>query len=287
MREEAELLFRADSAGLCHKLLEHLHGQDVRFSVGMDMTEDVRQAVLQIADDGWGAAITKDGKQRENAFVSELSLDLPGWPEGARAVCRRERAHPGAQLSLIDTDGFRHQVLMTDQPSNDIAQLDLTHRGHARVKDRIRCSKQTGLENLPFREFALNEVWLEARSRRTEAAALPAASPSRADRPLRTQNKAAARVHLAVGTGARDSLRAHPGSTELPSALTRQPANAEPHRRHNRPPGAATPYVEQANTPPTRRARRPFPDAPQSRQPAHTNIPSAPANLPTPARLNE
>jgi len=161
VREEAELLFRADSAGLVHDLLDYLHGQDVRFSVGMDMTEDVRQAVLQIADDGWVAAITKDGKQRENAFVAELSLDLTRWPEGARAICRRERAHPGAQLSLIDTDGFRHQVFMTDQPSNDIAQLDLTHRGHARVEDRIRCSKQTGLENLPFREFALNEVWLE------------------------------------------------------------------------------------------------------------------------------
>jgi len=161
VRERAELLLRTDSAGLVHKLLDYLREQAIRFSVGMDMTEDVRQAVLAIADEDWVAAITKDGKRRENAFVAELSLDLAGWPEGSRAICRRERAHPGAQLSLIDTDGWRHQVFMTDQQGTDIARLDLTHRGHARVEDRIRCAKDTGLENLPFRDFALNEVWLE------------------------------------------------------------------------------------------------------------------------------
>jgi len=159
--EQAALLLRTDSAGLCHDLLEHLNERDVRFSVGMDMTEDVRQAVTAIADDDWAAAISKDGEEREKAFVAELSLDLSGWPAGSRAICRRERAHPGAQLSLIDQDGWRHQVFMTDQQGKNIAQLDLEHRGHARVEDRIRCGKDTGLQNLPFRDFQLNQVWLE------------------------------------------------------------------------------------------------------------------------------
>ena len=161
VREEAELLVRTDSAGLTHELLNHLREEDIRFSVGMDMTEDVRLAVRGIAADDWLPAVTADGSERERAFVAELSLDLSGWPVGARAICRRERAHPGAQLSLIDTDGFRHQVFMTDQQGEDIAKLDLTQRGHARVEDRIRCAKQTGLENLPFRDFQLNAVWLE------------------------------------------------------------------------------------------------------------------------------
>ncbi|MCA1700615.1 MAG: IS1380 family transposase [Actinobacteria bacterium] len=159
--EEAELLLRTDSAGLCHDLLEYLNDRDVRFSVGMDMTEDVRQAIGQIADQDWVPAVSADGAEREQAFVCELSLELCGWPEGARAICRRERAHPGAQLSLIDTDGWRHQVFMTDQQGTDIARLELTHRGHARVEDRIRCGKDSGLQNLPFQDFALNEVWLE------------------------------------------------------------------------------------------------------------------------------
>jgi Transposase DDE domain group 1 len=29
------------------------------------------------------------------------------------------------------------------------------------VEDRIRCANETGLENLPFRNFAGNQVWLE------------------------------------------------------------------------------------------------------------------------------
>jgi Transposase DDE domain group 1 len=116
--------------------------------------------VLAIRERDWVPAVSADGERREQAFVAELELDLSRWPEGARAICRRERAHPGAQLSLIDQDGWRHQVFMTDQ-EGDIARLDLRHRGHARVEDRVRCAKQLGLENLPFREFAPNEVWLE------------------------------------------------------------------------------------------------------------------------------
>ncbi len=29
------------------------------------------------------------------------------------------------------------------------------------MEDRIRCAKDTGLSNLPFRDFGPNEVWLE------------------------------------------------------------------------------------------------------------------------------
>lgn len=51
-------------------------------------------------------------------------------------------------------------MFLTDQPDGDIAALDLTHRGHARVEDRIREGKDCGLSNLPFRSFAHNQVWL-------------------------------------------------------------------------------------------------------------------------------
>jgi hypothetical protein len=39
--------------------------------------------------------------------------------------------------------------------------LEDRHRAQARVEDRIRCAKDTGLENFPFRSFAANQVWLE------------------------------------------------------------------------------------------------------------------------------
>jgi hypothetical protein len=88
-------------------------------------------------------------------------IDLHAWPPGTRAICRREDPHPGAQLSFTDLDGHRFQVFVTDQPEGDIAQLELRHRQRARVEDRIRGAKATGLANLPFERMRRNAVWLE------------------------------------------------------------------------------------------------------------------------------
>ena len=51
-------------------------------------------------------------------------------------------------------------MFLTDQQGDDIPQLDLTDRGHARVEDHIRQGKDCGLSNLPFQSFAHNQVWL-------------------------------------------------------------------------------------------------------------------------------
>ena len=88
-------------------------------------------------------------------------VDLSSWPEGSRLIVRRERPHPGAQLSFTDHDGYRFQAILTDQTDPDIAVLERRHRQRARVEDRIRDDKDTGLAKLPFKAFALNEVWLE------------------------------------------------------------------------------------------------------------------------------
>jgi Transposase DDE domain group 1 len=158
--ETVEIVVRTDSAGATHEFTDHLRAGDVRFSIGFDLTEEVRQAIAGIRDEDWVRAIAQDGEERDNACVAELRLDLPDWPEGTRWICRRERAHPGAQLSLIDTDGFRHQVFMTDQ-GGDTAELDRFHRARANCEDRVRCGKQLGMRKLPFRDFDANEVWLE------------------------------------------------------------------------------------------------------------------------------
>ena len=88
-------------------------------------------------------------------------VDLHTWPPGTRAVCRREDAHPGAQLRFSDLDGHRFQVFFTDQPDDDLAGLELRHRQRARVEDRIRAAKATGLSNLPFDRWRRNSIWLE------------------------------------------------------------------------------------------------------------------------------
>jgi hypothetical protein len=52
-------------------------------------------------------------------------------------------------------------VFITDQPDPDLATLELRHRQRARVEDRIRGAKATGLANLPFDPWRRNAGWLE------------------------------------------------------------------------------------------------------------------------------
>jgi hypothetical protein len=118
--------------------------------------------VLAVPATAWMPAIDGQGQARSGAEVAELeTLDLAGWPEGTRAICRREDPHPGAQLCFTDADGHRFQVFITDQPDPDITALELRHRRRARVEDRIRCGKASGLRNLPFDLLRRNQVWLE------------------------------------------------------------------------------------------------------------------------------
>ena len=135
----------------------------MRFSVGYELTEQVRSAILETPADAWVPALDQDGSERTNGEVCEITdtVDLSAWPENSRLIVRRERPHPGAQLSFTDHDGYRFQAILTDQRDEDIAVLECRHRQHAHVEDRIRDDKDTGLSKFPFKQFALNEVWLE------------------------------------------------------------------------------------------------------------------------------
>jgi hypothetical protein len=161
--ESIEILIRADSAGATHETADHCHGANLRFSFGYELTETVRSAILETPENAWVPALDQDGSERENGEVVEITerLDLSTWPRGSRLIVRRERPHPGAQLSFTDHDGYRFQAILTDQTDPDIAIIERCHRQRARVEDRIRDDKDTGLAKLPFKAFAMNEVWLE------------------------------------------------------------------------------------------------------------------------------
>jgi hypothetical protein len=160
---DGEILARSDSAGASHDLAGALRECDIRFSFGYPIGEPVRQALLCLEESAWRPAIDQDGQQRDGAWVTELTgkVNLPGWPQGTRLICRRERPHPGAQLSFTDVDGHRFQCFITDQDDDDIAALEATHRRHAEVEDRVKTLKATGASFLPFHSFAANATWLE------------------------------------------------------------------------------------------------------------------------------
>jgi hypothetical protein len=171
-RYGSPILVRADGAGCTKAWLAHLRalredgGLDVEFSVGFTMTEQVQQAILDLPELAWTPAIAADGDLRDGAGVAELTGLLPdpaaaGWPDRMRVIVRRERPHPGAQLTFTDIDGWRFQAFATDTETGQLAALEARHRAHAGVEDRIRCGKHTGLGRFPSRLFAINAVWLE------------------------------------------------------------------------------------------------------------------------------
>ena len=161
---EGPIIARSDSAGASHALAEACRETRVRFSFGYAIDERVREAILALPEAAWRPATGGDGEPREGAWVAELTprVALDAWPQGSRLIVRRERPHPGAQLSFTDVDGHRFQCLITDQPDDDLAVLEARHRAHAIIEDRVRELKSMGLANLPFTAFAPNQAWLEA-----------------------------------------------------------------------------------------------------------------------------
>jgi hypothetical protein len=162
MQAQPELRWLAP-AGATHGLTDYCREARIRFSVGYELTGQVRTAILQIPDEDWVPALDQDGSTRKNGEVCEITgqIDLSAWPGGSRLIVRRERPHPGAQLAFTDHDGCRFQAILTDQDDEDIAVLERRHRQHAHVEDRIRDEEDTRLSKFPFKDFQLNELWLE------------------------------------------------------------------------------------------------------------------------------
>jgi hypothetical protein len=165
------ILVRSDGAGASRALLGHvrsLREQHVHseFSVGWALTEREHAAIAKLPRKAWTPAIDIAGDPRESAAVAELTGLLPAamftdYPVGMRVIVRRERPHPGAQLDLIEErDGWRYTCFATDTSVGQHAWLDARHRSHARVEDRIRTGKDTGLGRFPSKRFAINAAWL-------------------------------------------------------------------------------------------------------------------------------
>jgi hypothetical protein len=201
------LVVTVDGAGASHELVSHLHklaarpGHQLVYSVGWDFGQRERVAVGRVPDKAWQIAIDPDGAPRRRraedacddarcahqrcwvtqAQVTELTGllrghrpgdrlagdQLAGWPATMRVFARRERPHPGAQLSLFEqADGWRYSLWATNLSERtrgwraQTAYVDAAHRVHARVEDRIRTGKDTGISRFPSHTMAMNTAWL-------------------------------------------------------------------------------------------------------------------------------
>ncbi|GAA3444442.1 IS1380 family transposase [Planomonospora venezuelensis] len=175
------LLITTVGAGATHDFLDHLHevasrrGQHLEYSIGWELGDREQETIKRVPGDAWQHVIDAHGKARDlgDAGVVELTGllrhsaggdRLALWPAGMRVICRRERPGSGAQLSLLEeADGWRYSLFATNtpvrQPGRQLDFLEARHRVHARVEDRIRCAKSTGLGHLPSKSMQVNASW--------------------------------------------------------------------------------------------------------------------------------
>jgi hypothetical protein len=185
------LMVTADGAGASHGLIARLdelagrRGYELTYSVGWALGERERAALRLVPEQAWQIAIDGRGEVRERradgacavsscahracwveeAHVTELTGllregphgdQLAGWPATMRIFARRERPHPGAQLTLFEAaDGWRYSLWVTNRAAatkgwlGQNAYIDAGHRVHARVEDAIRTGKDAGLGHFP------------------------------------------------------------------------------------------------------------------------------------------
>jgi hypothetical protein len=168
-RHGTAILVQADTAGCTRKFLAHVRSRreeavSCEFSVGWAIKDKERAAITAIPKMVWADTIDADGGHRDGAGLAEITRVLPacalaGYPAGIRVIVRRERPHPGAQLDAFEeADGWRYTAFATDTRLGQLAHLDARHRAHARVEERIRTAKDTGLGHFPSRSFAINQA---------------------------------------------------------------------------------------------------------------------------------
>ena len=157
-----KVLIRTDGGGGTHDYLKWLAGQGLSYSVGFGLSDDIAAKIDQLPTAAWTPAYDADRKVRDGAWVAELTgiLNLNSWPPGMRVIVRAERPHPGAQLRFTDVNGNRLTAFVTNTTAGQLADLELRHRRRARCEDRIRGAKDTGLRNLPLKDFAQNQIWV-------------------------------------------------------------------------------------------------------------------------------
>jgi len=181
-----DLLITCDGAGATIDLIEHITtlnqaaGRKVHYSVGFDFDDRAKAVLPLIPAEAWQHALNDEGQARSLDKTGVVELTgllresaggdrLKNWPAGMRIIARREKPHPGAQLSLFEQhDGWRYQLFATNTPTTtrgrlgQIAFLEARHRAQARVEDCIRTGKDTGLGHLPSKKASINQAWLTA-----------------------------------------------------------------------------------------------------------------------------
>lgn len=174
-----KILIRIDGAGATHALLNHLQAlntsrRTVRFTVGWTITDADETAIAALPKDAWTASLQQDGDPTDTAGVAELTglSTRTGWLPTLRLIARRTHPagrHKAKLTALEQATGWRYAIVATNIgrihgiPGTHHPQwIDVLHRNHAVVEDRVRVDKAMGLRNLPSKSWTVNRGWVLA-----------------------------------------------------------------------------------------------------------------------------
>lgn len=183
-RWRSKLMVRVDGAGATHDLVKHLQSLSARrrtvlFTCGWMITAADETAIGMLPAGAWKQAVNQDGTVQAKTAVAEithLTSRAAGWPEGLRWIVRRTRPSRRQMKNLTAFEkatGWRYSIIVTNIPDTGIAGvpgshhpqfIDVLHREHAVVEDRVRTSKAMGLRNLPSQTWQVNRGWVMAAS---------------------------------------------------------------------------------------------------------------------------
>jgi hypothetical protein len=181
-RMRSRLLVRVDGAGASHELINHLLSltagrRTMLFTCGWMITDADEQAIRLLPAAAWHAGLDQDGTVQEDKHVAEithLTSRAAGWPAGLRWIVRRTKPSRRQMPNLTAFEkktGWRYSIIVTNIPDTGINGvpgshhppfIDVLHREHAVVEDRVRTNKAMGLRNLPSKTWAVNCGWVLA-----------------------------------------------------------------------------------------------------------------------------
>ena len=154
-----------------------------------------------------------------------------GRPRCASSSARNARTR-ARSCGFTDIDGHRFTAFATGTKRGQLADLELRHRRRARCEDRILRAKDTGLQNLPLKGFAQNQLWCEIVALACELIAwtqmLALAGAARRWEPKRLRLRVFAVAGRLASSGRRLRLRLAerwPWAGELTAAATRLSAS--------------------------------------------------------------
>jgi hypothetical protein len=186
--KHTKVLIRIDGAGASHETIERIVAANhtrrrVAFTIGWAITEVEEAAIAALPEQVWSAYLRQDGtvatitdaagQEAGYGHVAEITglAKREGWPPDLRLIVRRVpiTARDRAAGKLTDLErrtGWRYAITATNihrmraiAGTHQPQWLDVLHRHHAVVEDRVRVAKQTGLGHLPSASWRVNTAW--------------------------------------------------------------------------------------------------------------------------------